>query len=124
MSSSTKTVATRLPPEIIARLELVAQIDRRSVAQVIALLIERGLPDWEEEIDARRHGYPPAPTANAAAIRNGVADSVSAMRNPPAHASSSPKAEVSPRRVAEDIVQQTISQVSAASPRRSKRGSQ
>jgi hypothetical protein len=49
----TKTVATRLPEHLLRRLEMVAQIDRRSVAQVMALLIERGLPAWEEEIEGR-----------------------------------------------------------------------
>jgi hypothetical protein len=49
----TKTVATRLPEHLLKRLEMVAQIDRRSVAQVMALLIERGLPAWEEEIEGR-----------------------------------------------------------------------
>lgn len=49
----TKTVATRLSPEVIHRLETIAQIDRRSVAQVIAMLIERGLPVWEEDLERR-----------------------------------------------------------------------
>ena len=49
----TKTVATRLSPEVISRLETIAQVDRRSVAQVIAMLIERGLPVWEEDLERR-----------------------------------------------------------------------
>lgn len=59
----TKTVATRLDPSLIERIERVAHIDRRSVAQVMALLIERGLPEWESEIEARQRGF----TANSAA---------------------------------------------------------
>lgn len=49
----TKTVATRLSPDVITRLETIAKIDRRSVAQVIAMLIEQGLPTWEEDLERR-----------------------------------------------------------------------
>lgn len=90
---ATKTISTRLPPDMVSRLEEVAQRDRRSVAQVIALLVERGLPAWEAEIQQRTEGT----------------------------VSSSPKGVESPKRVAEDIVQQSISHVAAASRRKPKR---
>jgi hypothetical protein len=60
---ATKTVATRLDPETVERLERVAQVDRRSVAQVMAMLIEQGLPGWEEELDARTRGFTPSAPA-------------------------------------------------------------
>jgi hypothetical protein len=79
---ATKTVATRLDPEMIDRLEKVARVDRRSVAQVMALLIERGLPAWEDEIEAKARGYTPSadqpiiPPAPSLEKRPSVADKV------------------------------------------------
>lgn len=61
---ATKTVATRLDPQTVERLERVAQVDRRSVAQVMAMLIERGLPGWEDEIDARARGFVSPPPSD------------------------------------------------------------
>lgn len=58
---ATKTVATRLDPATLERLARVAQVDRRSVAQVMAMLIEQGLPAWETEIEARKAGFTPTP---------------------------------------------------------------
>ena len=67
---ATKPISTRLDPTTISRLERVAAVDRRSVAQVMALLIERSLPAWEDELEARQRGYlssGPAPDRHPAA---------------------------------------------------------
>lgn len=45
---SKKTVGARLPQTLVDRLETIARVDRRSVSQVIEILIERGLSTLEE----------------------------------------------------------------------------
>ena len=46
-----RTAATWIDKELYARLERVAKVDRRSVAEVIAMAVERGLPAIERHID-------------------------------------------------------------------------
>lgn len=45
---SKKTVGARLPKPLVERLETIARVDRRSVSQVIEILLERGLSTLEE----------------------------------------------------------------------------
>jgi predicted CopG family antitoxin len=46
-----RTAATWIDKDLYARLERVAKVDRRSVAEVIAMAVERGLPAIERHID-------------------------------------------------------------------------
>ena len=47
---SKRSIGTRVDAEVYKRLEDLAAVDRRSVANILDLLIERGLPDLETEI--------------------------------------------------------------------------
>lgn len=46
---SKKTIGARLPQNLVDRLETIARVDRRSVSQVVEILIERGLNTIEED---------------------------------------------------------------------------
>jgi predicted DNA-binding protein len=46
---SKKTIGARLPQNLVDRLETIARVDRRSVSQVVEILIERGLNTLEED---------------------------------------------------------------------------
>ncbi len=64
---SKKTVGARLPQHLVERLETLAKVDRRSVSQIIEILIERGLPALEEhmEVAALLQEKPTAYKANS-----------------------------------------------------------
>ncbi len=44
---------TSLEEEVLKRIKLIAQVDRRSVADVVAWCVELGLPRLEEELTER-----------------------------------------------------------------------
>lgn len=44
-----KTIGARLPQHLVDRLETIARVDRRSVSQVVEILLERGLTTIEED---------------------------------------------------------------------------
>lgn len=47
---SKKSVGTRVEATVYERLERLAKVDRRNIANVLDLLIHRGLPELESEI--------------------------------------------------------------------------
>lgn len=44
------TISARLDADTVERIERLAQVDRRTRSQIIAMLIERGLDDLESDI--------------------------------------------------------------------------
>jgi predicted transcriptional regulator len=46
--------STRLAPEVMQRLDLVAKVDRRSYSEVIEVCVEEYLPVLEAEMEAKK----------------------------------------------------------------------